>query len=477
MNTLQRPSLAAHGGLEFSVRSRSIREFELKRALTLLVSDVAMLVIASCIAALAMSYASHWLDYGRVAESAFLWTAASVGAFKLLGLYRISYSLDSRDEWYYVIVGLAFGVAPLLFLFTIVPSLSSSRLVLILSFLLSAVLVGNSRYLIHFWWATQSGQRKRRVALVANSTDLPRMADATQQNSTIVKQVPVSDTEEAINAALAESKYSWYDRLREEGCDEIVFAGMPTARTALLVERAARDHIAIAFAPTGLSSQPCRLDLLTSLQQPILIARRVTVCTPTNRLLKRTFDLVVAAIGLLLTWPIIAGAMLAIFLESGRPVIFRQTRVGRNGKPFEILKLRSMARDAEARCGPVWAVGDPAKDDRTTKVGAFIRKTSIDELLQFINVLFGDMSIVGPRPERPIFVEQFRKTYSRYDARHLTRPGITGWAHIHMRRSPGIEMIGERLDLDLFYIENYSLMLDICITFKTAIEVLFQTWT
>ncbi len=135
-----------------------------------------------------------------------------------------------------------------------------------------------------------------------------------------------------------------------------------------------------------------------------------------------------------------------------------------------------MARDAEAQCGPVWAVGDPSNDSRVTKVGKFIRKTSIDELPQFINVLLGNMSIVGPRPERPTFVERFRAEYPRYDERHLVRPGVTGWAHVHMRRSPGMDQIGERLDLDLFYVENYSLLLDIFITFKTAVEVLFQHW-
>jgi lipopolysaccharide/colanic/teichoic acid biosynthesis glycosyltransferase len=180
---------------------------------------------------------------------------------------------------------------------------------------------------------------------------------------------------------------------------------------------------------------------------------------------------------LLITWPAMLLGMLAILIESGRPVIFRQIRVGRDGRPFEILKLRSMARGAEAQSGPVWAVGNPAKDSRATKVGAFLRKTSIDELPQFINVLLGDMSVVGPRPERPVFVERFRKEHPRYDERHLVRPGITGWAHVHMRRSPGIEQVGERLELDLFYIENYSLVLDVFIAFKTGVEVLFQRWT
>ena len=271
----------------------------------------------------------------------------------------------------------------------------------------------------------------------------------------------------------------WSDCVRcpkRDGCDEIVFAGMPTVPPGLMVERAARDHIAIGFAPAGLRPQLHGLDFLVSHRQPRLVARRLPACTPINTLFKRLFDVAAATFGLLLTWPALLLGMIAIMIESGRPVIFRQVRVGRDGRPFEILKLRTMALGAEAQSGPVWAVGDPTKDARATKVGAFLRKTSIDELPQFINVLLGDMSIVGPRPERPVFVEQFRKEFPRYDERHLVRPGITGWAHVHMQRSPSLEEIGERLELDLFYVENYSLLLDVFIAFKTGVEVLFQHW-
>lgn len=432
-----------------------------------------MLAVASWLAVFGAGYLNHVLDYPRVIESALIWTATSVWSFKTLGLYRISYALDSRDEWYYVVVGLATGVVPLLLIFSIVPALSSSRLVLMGSFALSILLVGTSRsirFRIH------AGRRKRRIALVASSSELLPIANAMGGGTSLLSLIRVEGTEQAIADALNGSGRSWYDSLREEGCDEIIFSGMPTVRTALMVERAARDRIAIGFAPPGLSLQAYRLKFLATQRQPILLAGRVAACSPVNVFLKRLFDIMVASIGILLTSPIMLGATIAILLESGGPVIFRQTRIGRDGKPFEILKFRSMARDAEAQCGPVWAVGDPANDSRVTKVGKFIRKTSIDELPQFINVLLGDMSIVGPRPERPTFVERFRAEYARYDERHLVRPGVTGWAHVHMRRSPGMDQIGERLDLDLFYIENYSLVLDIFITFKTAVEVLFQQW-
>ncbi len=435
-----------------------------------------MLGVASWIAVFSAGFVNHVLDYPRVVESALIWTATSVWTFKTLGLYRISYALDSRDEWYYVVVGLATGVVPLLLIFTVVPALSSSRLVLMVSFGLSLLLVGTSRSIVHNRFGSHAGRRKRRIALVATSSELLPIANAMGGGSSVLSLIPVEGTEQAIAAVLNGSGRSWYDALREQGCDEIVFSGMPTVRTALMVERAARDRIKIGFAPPGLSLQAYRLNFLATQRQPILLAGRVAACSPLNVFLKRLFDVTVASIGFLVTLPIMLGAMIAILVESGRPVIFRQTRIGRDGKPFEILKLRSMSRDAEARCGPIWAVGDPANDSRVTKVGKFIRKTSIDELPQFINVLLGNMSIVGPRPERPTFVERFRTEYPRYDERHLVRPGVTGWAHVHMRRSPGMDQIGERLDLDLFYVENYSPLLDIFITVKTAAEVLFQRW-
>ncbi len=469
-------AVAAHSPPRASERSRAIQTFEFGRASALFFSDLLMLAIASFLAVWCVVSLNDQLDYERVVQSAVIWAAGSIVTFKVLGLYRISYALDGKDEWYNVILGLTTGVAPLLILFSIVPSLSSSRLVLLASFAISVVLVGTGRSLIHGRFKMNRERHKRRIALVAPPEYLSPMARAFDASSISLRLVPMQKTERAIKAAADVSAASWYDRVKAQGCDEIIFAGMPSVSTALLVERAARDNITIGFAPPGFSPQAGPLGVLGSQRQPVLIAGRVAACKPVNLALKRIFDIVVSSIALVLTGPIMLAAMLAIYLESGGPVVYRQTRVGRAGKPFEILKLRSMVQDAEVKCGPVWAIGDPVKDNRTTKVGAFIRKTSIDELPQFINVLRGEMSIVGPRPERPVFVERFRDEHARYDERHLVRPGITGWAHVHMRRSPGLEMIGERLDLDLFYIENYSPILDIFITFKTGVEVLFQRW-
>lgn len=458
-----------------SERCRSIRAYEHRRAVVLMLTDVAMLAVASSAAALLYSYVTDYLDYSHVFESALFWTAASVWTFKIMGLYRISYALDKRDEWYHVILGLGIGVAPLLVIFTLFPSISSSRIVLLISFVLSALLVGISRSLMDSADKTKNVQYKRKLALVASPAELRNLAHAMGDGDFDVRLIPVSGTDQAMTDIVS-GRAPWYEQLLRDGCDEIVFAGMPTSPAGMVVEYAARDRIAVGFTPSGLTPHLHGAEVLANHGTPRLIGKRLPACTTINVLSKRLLDIAIASIGLLLTFPAILLGMLAILIESGRPVIFRQVRVGRGGKPFEILKLRTMRLDAETRCGPVWAVGDPTKDDRTTKVGGFLRKMSIDELPQFVNVLRGEMSVVGPRPERPIFVDRFREQYARYDERHLVRPGITGWSHVHMRRSPGMEEIGERLELDLFYLENYSLLLDVFIIFKTGVEVLFHRW-
>jgi len=153
-------------------------------------------------------------------------------------------------------------------------------------------------------------------------------------------------------------------------------------------------------------------------------------------------------------------------LDSPGPVFYVQERMGLDAKPFMILKFRSMRPDAEAETGPVWAsAGDP----RRTRLGAFIRRFSIDEFPQFINVLIGDMSLVGPRPERPVFVEQFKRNIPRYMDRHKEKAGITGWAQINGLR--GDTSIIERTKYDLWYIENWSLLLDVRIIIRTALNL------
>lgn len=183
-----------------------------------------------------------------------------------------------------------------------------------------------------------------------------------------------------------------------------------------------------------------------------------------NELLKRTLDLSAGIAGLLLALPIMALVAFAIQVDSKGPVIYRQTRVGRMDRCFDVLKFRSMRVDAEQNNGAQWAVKN---DPRVTRVGGFLRKYRLDELPQFLNVVRGDMSFVGPRPERPCFVEELRQQIPYYDERHSVRPGITGWAQVQYAYGASVEDAFKKLEYDLFYLKNTSLSFDLAIILKT----------
>jgi sugar transferase (PEP-CTERM system associated) len=185
---------------------------------------------------------------------------------------------------------------------------------------------------------------------------------------------------------------------------------------------------------------------------------------------KRAFDLVASCVLLLVSWPVLLLAAICIYLESGLPVLYRQERVGRGGRTFTLYKLRSMRQDAESNGAPQWAA---ANDDRTTRVGRFLRKSRIDELPQIFNVLKGDMSFVGPRPERPVFVDQLGKQIPFYALRHSVMPGITGWAQVRYSYGASVDDAVEKLQHDLYYVKNNSLFLDIMILFATVEVVLW----
>jgi sugar transferase (PEP-CTERM system associated) len=188
-----------------------------------------------------------------------------------------------------------------------------------------------------------------------------------------------------------------------------------------------------------------------------------------NDLVKRVLDLVAGVVGLAVSLPIMILIALAVRLDSKGPVIYRQIRVGRMGKCFDVLKFRSMIVDAEKENGAQWASDN---DVRTTRVGRFLRKYRLDELPQFINVIRGDMSFVGPRPERPCFVEDLRKSILYYDERHSVRPGLTGWAQVQYTYGASTEDAFRKLEYDLFYLKNMSLTFDLAIIFQTIRIVL-----
>ncbi len=186
---------------------------------------------------------------------------------------------------------------------------------------------------------------------------------------------------------------------------------------------------------------------------------------------KRSAEFLVALAGILVSLPVIVLAAILIWLESGRPIFYRQERVGQRGQPITLFKLRTMQVDAEAKTGPVWAAanGDP----RITRIGSFLRKSRIDELPQLFNVLKGQMSFVGPRPERPCFVDELKKVIPYYNERHSVKPGITGWAQVRLGYGSSVEETEMKLRHDLYYIKHMSPWLDLLILVDTVKVILF----
>jgi sugar transferase (PEP-CTERM system associated) len=228
--------------------------------------------------------------------------------------------------------------------------------------------------------------------------------------------------------------------------------------------------IEVVDAPSFYEQMTGKL-LLESIRPSWFIFSEGFRITALSRVIKRIMDACCAITGIVITLPFLPLIALAIKLDSPGPILFRQTRVGENEKSFNLYKFRSMGVDAEKGTGAVWA---REHDPRVTRLGSFLRKSRIDELPQLFNVLRGDMSLVGPRPERPEFVEQLKEAIPYYSERHVVKPGVTGWAQVKYQYGASVEDALEKLRYDLYYIKNISIFLDLMIIFETVKVVLFR---
>jgi exopolysaccharide biosynthesis polyprenyl glycosylphosphotransferase len=257
------------------------------------------------------------------------------------------------------------------------------------------------------------------------------------------------------------------ERIVSEQHIDHVFVALPHASSQAmmaLLDRLVRTPVSIHVVPDLLQFMVLR-SRVEDIDGLPTINLSETPLEGWSRFVKRAFDLIVAGAAIVVLSPVMAAVAIAIWFEDRGPIFYRQVRMGLDGKSFDILKFRSMRVGAENDTGAVWADRD---DPRRTKVGRLIRAWSLDELPQLWNVVMGDMSVVGPRPERPQFVEQFRSEYPHYMLRHKVRAGMTGWAQVHGWR--GNTSIRMRIEHDLYYIENWSLMLDLKILFMTVVH-------
>ena len=245
---------------------------------------------------------------------------------------------------------------------------------------------------------------------------------------------------------------------------DIVFIALPHAdasRLTAVLSGIGDDPIAIHLVPDVFSLVPARGGIEEFEMVPFIHLRESRLYG-LNRVLKRAFDLVFGGLGLAVAAPIMLAIVVGLKLTTSGPVLYHQERMGVDGRRFRMLKFRTMRVDAEAETGPLWARPD---DPRRTALGVFLRRTSLDELPQLFNVLRGEMSLVGPRPERPSFVEEFRRRVPGYMLRHKVKAGITGWAQINGWR--GDTSIEKRIECDLYYIERWSLGFDLKILLQT----------
>lgn len=383
--------------------------------------------------------------------------------FHAIGFYRLSFAMTVRDEVYVVVTALILGIVPQFTLFTLVPTLTGSRMVLLLAAAIATVSVGGARAVAHVLSEQERLQRPRRIAVVGTDDDIAMLSvglDLPPHSAVYAMPLRI-DSRSEIDALL--------NRCVELSCSTILLASLPPAPLMThLNERAAALHVAVSFVPS-LRGGGYHFTVEREGMQLLLSPRPLRVRTPSGRYLKRFLDLVVASVLLVAAAPVMVLAAIAVALDTGLPILYRQRRVGLDGRPFSMLKFRSMYVGHNR--GEGWATrGDP----RVTRVGAILRRLSIDELPQLINVLRGEMSVVGPRPEMEAYVERFEREIPRYAERHLVKPGITGWSQLYMDRVLTPDDARDVLRHDLFYIEHWGVFMDLSIVAKTAVEFLFH---
>lgn len=387
------------------------------------------------------------------------------------------------------------------------PGLQLSQTVVLLTFSLLVSFVLLFLWRIVFHWALRHGNFNDRVLVLGmgdSARDLVReIVERGNSGQEVVGAVGLvniegrrSDRRGSFQAAPEDAppaevlffeidpKGEFVERPTEERLPEIVrrlradsvAVALADSRGTLPV----RELLAIRLAGVVIEESQALFERVTgkipigAMRPSYLIFNKGFATDPAADAGKRVLDIILALLVFTFTWPLMILTAIAVRMDSPGPVLFRQERSGHHGRPFTLLKFRSMTADAEAKSGPVWASeGDP----RITKVGRFIRKTRLDELPQVFNVLLGDMSMVGPRPERPHFVETLAAEIPYFNQRHVVKPGLTGWAQINYPYGNTVEDSKNKLQFDLFYIKHQSLLFDLSILFSTLKTVVLRRGT
>lgn len=415
------------------------------------------------------------LDLSSYTFFGFLLALSQVVVFSLLGLYRNQRFLSFLDEVGYLLGGVILNIV---FSFAILYYLriyEVSRLLPVFYgfFLFVFVSVGHDvfRRALSRW--RQQGKGFHNVLVVGTTGMALRTADAIERSPLYGYRVlgfllepgvqPPLVPQEKILGSLTELD-EVIERTRPR---DLIFAGEQGTNDNLghLLQICDRHGIQFHVVPSlgALVTAHGLIENLNGL--PLISVRDIPARMGFNRILKRSFDLVFSGLFLLVFSPLYFLIALAVKLTSPGPVFFLQDRVGLDNKVFKILKFRTMRVQPEQASNTIWTTKD---DPRITPIGKFLRMSSLDEIPQFINIFLGQMSVVGPRPERPFFVEQFKDQYQYFKRRHAVKAGLTGWAQINGLR--GDTSIQERIEADIFYIENWTFFLDVKIVLLTPFK-------
>lgn len=458
--------------------SISLRSQKGRAVIALWAVEIVLIVLAVCSAA-RLRFVGDTASYRLFAETAPVRTllvavviTLSMAAF---GLYQVNVRRNRWDTLLRLLLSFAFGGVALLVLFYLIPQTYIGRGVLLIALTLALVGVVAVRLLSErVFSADVFKQRVLVLGAGANASlihqRMRRRAD--RQSFVLVGFVPLPGQEVLVpEDATIRPEPPLVNFALSMQIDEIVVApderrgGLPMSDMLACVQR--------GITMTDLSTffeREAGMVKLDVVDPSWLVFSGGFDQSTMRRLSKRFFDLVAAGALLLVALPFMLLVALAVWMETGAPIFYSQTRVGRGGKPFDVIKFRSMRVDAEGDGKARWAT---ANDQRTTRVGRFIRLTRLDELPQLINVLRGEMSFVGPRPERPQFVDQLNQEIRYYDIRHSVKPGLTGWAQLRYPYGASVRDAEEKLKFDLFYVKNQGLLFDLMIMLQTVEVVLF----
>jgi len=391
-------------------------------------------------------------------------------AFRWFGLYRPRRLGSHLGEWIDIAKASTLGVLVLVAIMTFAfKHTPYSRVVILYFWFLSIVAASLSRATFRELMraARRRGLNQRHALVVGGGGPAAEVLEALRRRPDVGIRVAgvVGAKEDAPGSPAAWlGDYADLRAVLDRQPVDVVFVALPHAEASRLdavLADIGDDPVTIHLVPDvfGLVSLRGGIEEFEGVP---LIHLRESPLHGWNRVLKRSLDLVVGGLALVAAAPLMAVIALAVRLTSPGPVLLRQERMGLDGRRFTMLKFRTMRADAEAETGPVWA---SENDPRRTPLGGVLRRWSLDELPQLVNVLRGEMSLVGPRPERPVFVEEFRRRVPGYMLRHKVKAGMTGWAQVNGWR--GNTSLEKRLEYDLYYIENWSLGFDLKILAQT----------